>query len=217
MISRQDVHTFWVERDGHTAYALVGGTMGPFLDDGFPPVDEAGGQWARLYEVVGERHLALQLLGFLMREGRGSLDVLVSPYLKGLERDLWERAERQFLSPMGMIRIHDLAGLLEAYTPWWKDRPRSGADSLILILDEPADNEAQAVELAWDRRDVKVRRLDIPVAGAEKKVIRADRRSWVQALFGPLDVETALGHSPHARCLRELFPLPFCPPRLEQV
>jgi hypothetical protein len=216
MISRRGVHTLYVERDGHAAYALAGERAGPHLDDGFPPAAEEGGMWSKLYEVTGEPRLALQLLGFLMRMGSGSLRVLVSPCLSALERRLWERADRQFLSPAGMIRIHDLAGLLTAYIPWWKTHPRSGADSLVLVM-EDMDGGSQVAEIAWNRRDVRVRRLDAPPAGAEGKVIRADRWNWVQALFGPLDVEVALGFSPHAHRLRELLPLPFWPPRLEQV
>ncbi|MEW9032575.1 MAG: GNAT family N-acetyltransferase [Planifilum fimeticola] len=217
MISRRGVHTLWVERDGHAAYALAGGATGPHLDDGFPPAAEGGGTWSKLYEVAGEPRLALQLLGFLMRKGSGSMQVLISPRLNALERRLWERAERQFLSPAGMIRIHDLAGLLASYTPWWKERPPSGADSLALVMEDPEGGGSQAVEIAWDRRNVRIRRLEAPPADAEGNVVRADRWNWVQALFGPLDVEDALGPSPHARRLRELFPLPFWPPRLEQV
>jgi len=215
MISRRGVHTYYVERAGDAAYALAGDWEGPHLDDGFLP-EEEGGTRGKLYEVAGDPRLALQLLGFLMRKGSGSLQALVSPCLSGFERRLWERAERQFLSPAGMIRIHDLAGLLTAYTPWWKTRFRSGADSLVLVMEDKVGG-SQAVEMVWDRRDVRVRRLDAPPAGAEGNVIRADRWNWVQALFGPLDVEAALGYSPHARRLRELLPLPFWPPRLEQV
>lgn len=215
MISRRGVHTLCVERDGHAAYALVGEQAGPHLDDGFPPA-AGGGAWNKLYEAAGEPRLSLRLLGFLMRKGSGSLEVLVSPCLSALERRLWERAERQFLIPAGMIRIHDLAGLLAAYTPWWKERPPSGADSLVLVMEDP-EGGSQAVKIAWDRRDVRVRRLEGPSAGAEGKVVRADRWNWVQALFGPLDAEAVLGPSPHVLRLRELFPLPFWPPRLEQV
>ena len=121
------------------------------------------GTRGKLYEVAGDPRLAPQLLGSSDAKGSGSLQALAQACLSGLERRLWERAERQFLSPAGMIRIHDLAGTAHGAHPSVETRFRSGADSLVLVMEDKVGG-SQAVEMVWDRRDVRVRRLDAPPA-----------------------------------------------------
>lgn len=217
MISRFDIHTFWVERGNEAAYAIVGDAKSIALDYRFTPGNEHG-SWMKLYELVGEPHLAMELTGHLLRDGRGQLESLVSTNPNPIERILYERADRYFVAPFGMVRIHNLTALLEAYAPWLgtghAPRPRR-SDAVVLTLEGDESGPEQSVAVEWNTSGFHV---SSEISKERRRpIIRAGRRAWAQAIFGPLDVTAVFHDSSEAWRLKDIFPLPLSPARLELV
>lgn len=224
MIRRNHLCTYVAEKEDKGAYAIVGGSEAIPLDDRFP--NRSDGGWQKLYELVGDVDVATELLGLLLQEGNGMISALIPAIPGPVERMLLERAERQFIVPFGMVRILSLTNLLQAYTPWLRHqlREKDRVGEVLLVVDDQEEHTPpEWVHVRWspgsfEATPCQVRSFHTPQsASSQVPVIKAHRRSWAQALFGPVDVMTALWDQPDAWRLLDWLPLPLFPPRLELV
>lgn len=101
LITRPGYRTFRVESDGEAAYAVV--------------------KSGRLYDAAGHPDLLADLIGYITHDNDKSLSVSIGLQPDGSERMLLGRANSTRIAPTGMVRIHDLAGLLSLYGLWWRD------------------------------------------------------------------------------------------------
>ncbi len=200
LLSRPGLRTLWVERGNKEAYAVC----------------RDGGGATTLLEVGGEPELLGDLIGYVLRGSAGRARAVWGLEMSPAERGVWERADRMQVEPTGMVRIHDVAGLLSAYKPWWNRRRRTGSGAVIFAIDDEVGN-GQRVAVEWTPTSVHTTRLAPEEGPPGANVIMSDRRTLTRILFGPLPPEFELGEGDEGWRLRELFPLPLFVPLLERV
>lgn len=201
LISSPRYRTVWVAQGDDEAYAVL----------------EAGPRPRQLLEVGGAPDLLAALLGHLMRESSDTWRAAIGLEPHPAEQMLVDRADYVQIGATGKVRIHDLASLLAHYEPWWSQRRRLGSGAVVLAMQDDSGVEQQTVGLRWTPKSVKVRRLEPGGRLPDTAVIAADRRALARLVFGPLAPELALGDSPGAWRVTELFPVPLYVPALERV
>lgn len=215
MVARVHIHTFYVEVDGQTAYAIVGEPQAIQL--GWPPNARDHGNLAWIYELGGHPELIQDLVGTMLHDNEGPLHYLASPGLPPAERALWTKANSFGITTAGMIRIHHLGSLLATYQTWWESQPRMGQGALVLHLRCVPPEPDQYVRLSWTPTTVHVEPISAQRIHTGEIVVSGNRQEITLALFGPLDPVAVLPDEPNARFLRVLFPVPLDLPRLDQI
>jgi len=182
--------------DGSRAYMAVQAD-----DAKHPSASEVGGDAAGMHAIVN--HL-------MRKQGAESLGASM-PWRHALNETFFKLSTSWQVAPLRMLRINDLAGVLEGFLPQLRSRYQQleikGDRALSLAM----SGTDQRVKLVFSDNDVTVERDSVSDA------LELDRHQMVRFLFGPGSPGTEIPLPPDARFLDLLLPLDFHVWRLEGV
>jgi len=158
-----------------------------------------------ILEYGGEFNALHALLTMLAEcNGRGGVSLTCCPGATEFADFFWTHAE--WVSPELLnLRVHHLAGLLNAYRPLWAPHVPDG-ESATLVMHR--NHQAETTE----------QRFTISQGPAQPgEELHLDDLQMVRLLFGPWPPSMTTTLPPHLRWLGQIFPLPFGVPAPSHV